>query len=111
MMDKALSDFSTNSLALVDKFINGTETYVKNVFDNAIESVKTTFGREQQPSQPKQVQVNVKVEGDANTAKMDEKQITNVLLQTIQNPSVSTAVSYSLDGGSAPSAATGMKNQ
>jgi hypothetical protein len=42
---------------------------------------------------------------------MDEKQITNVLLQTIQNPSVSTAVSYSLDGGSAPSAATGMKNQ
>ncbi len=111
MMDKALSDFSTNSLALVDKFINGTETYVKNVFDNAIESVKTTFGREQQPSQPKKLQIDVKVEGDANTAKMDEKQITNVLLQTIQNPSVSTAVSYSLDGGSAPSAATGMKNQ
>ena len=109
--DKALSDFSTNSLALVDKFINGTETYVKNVFDNAIESVKTTFGREQQPSQPKKLQIDVKVEGDANTAKMDEKQITNVLLQTIQNPSVSTAVSYSLDGGSAPSAATGMKNQ
>ena len=111
MMDKALSDFSTNSLTLVDKFINGTETYVKNVFDNAIESVKTTFGREQQPSQPKKLQIDVKVEGDANTAKMDEKQITNVLLQTIQNPSVSTAVSYSLDGGSAPSAATGMKNQ
>jgi hypothetical protein len=111
MMDKALSDFSTNSLALVDKYIKGTETYVKNVFDNAIESVKTTFGREQQPSQPKKLQIDVKVEGDANTAKMDEKQITNVLLQTIQNPSVSTAVSYSLDGGSAPSAATGMKNQ
>jgi hypothetical protein len=111
MMDKALSDFSTNSLALVDKYIKGTETYVKNVFDNAIESVKTTFGREQQPSQPKKLEIDVKVEGDANTAKMDEKQITNVLLQTIQNPSVSTAVSYSLDGGSAPSAATGMKNQ
>ena len=111
MMDKALSDFSTNSLTLVDKYIKGTETYVKNVFDNAIESVKTTFGREQQPSQPKKLEIDVKVEGDANTAKMDEKQITNVLLQTIQNPSVSTAVSYSLDGGSAPSAATGMKNQ
>jgi hypothetical protein len=111
IMDQAITDFGANFTSLAGKFIEGTETYVKNVFDNGIESLKSTFGREQTTAQPQTLNVNVKVEGDANTAKMDKEQITNSVLQGLQNPSSSNAMSYLLGGGSAPSADTGTKNK
>lgn len=111
IMDQAITDFGANFTSLAGKFIEGTETYVKNVFDNGIESLKTTFGREQKTSQPQTVNVNVKVEGDANTAKMNEEQITNTVIKGLQNPSTANAMSYVLGGGSAPSADTGTKNK
>jgi hypothetical protein len=110
IMNQAITDFGTNFSTLADKFFNGAQEYVNNVFDNGIESIKSTFGREQQTSQPQTVNVNVKVEGDANTAKMDKEQITNTVIQGLQNPSTANAMSYVLEGGSSPSAATGRKN-
>jgi hypothetical protein len=110
IMNQAITDFGTNFSTLADKFFNGAQEYVNNVFDNGIESIKSTFGREPQTSQPQTVNVNVKVEGDANTAKMDKEQITNTVIQGLQNPSTANAMSYVLEGGSSPSAATGRKN-
>jgi hypothetical protein len=41
---------------------------------------------------------------------MDKEQITKTVIQGLQNPSASNAMSYVLEGGSSPSAATGRKN-
>jgi hypothetical protein len=110
IMDKAKSDFLSGIGDVTQSFFDGTTGYVKNVFNDAISNVSSTFGRERQTSQPQTLTVNVKVEGDANTAKMDKEQITNTVIQGLQNPSTANAMSYVLDGGSSPSAATGRKN-
>ena len=111
IMNQAVTDFGTNFSTLADKFFDGAQEYVSNVFNNGIESIKSSFGREQTTPQPQTVNVNVKVEGDSNTAKMDKEQITNTVIQGLQNPSASNAMSYVLGGGSAPSADTGTKNK
>jgi hypothetical protein len=75
------------------------------------EDLKKTYSSDNKPvNETKTVNVNVKVEGDANTAKMDKDQITNALLKGLQDPNLSNELSYTIDGGSAPSAATGKKN-
>jgi hypothetical protein len=109
-MNKAKSDFLSGIDNVTQSFFEGTTEYVKNVFNDAITNVSSTFGR-QRTSEPQTVNVNVKVEGDSNTAKMDKEQITNTVIQGLQNPSASNAMSYVLGGGSAPSADTGTKNK
>jgi len=58
-------------------------------------------------NETKTVNVNVKVEGDANTAKMDKEQITRVLIESVNDPNTQTALG--LEGKNQLSAATGKK--
>jgi hypothetical protein len=58
-------------------------------------------------NETKTVNVNVKVEGDANTAKMDKEQITRVMIESVNDPNTQTALG--LEGKNQLSAATGKK--
>ena len=75
------------------------------------EDLKKTYSSDYKPAnEPQTINVNVKVEGDANTAKLDTDQVTTAVLKGVQDPNYSNAFTNALDGGSAPSAATGKKN-
>jgi len=108
---KAIADFTKGAIEIKDSFLSASESFVQNIIESRKDDLKQTYGSNNKPvNETKTVNVNVKVEGDANTAKMDKDQITNVVLKGFQDPNLSNELSYTLDGGSAPSAATGKKN-
>jgi hypothetical protein len=81
---------------------------VSNVFNNGIESIKSSFGREQQS----QTEVTHKHEGtlilkgEGNVNGVTQRNINDLL----SDPSNASQTNFLLNGGSAPSAATGKKN-
>ena len=83
-----------------------------NIIKGRQEDLKKTYSSDYKPvNETKTVNVNVKVEGDSNTAKMDKDQVTNVVITGLQDPNLANELYYTIDGGSAPSAATGSKNK
>jgi preprotein translocase subunit Sec63 len=109
---KAIADFTKGAIEIKDSFLSASESFVQNIIESRKDDLKQTYGSNNKPvNETKTVNVNVKVEGDANTAKMDKDQVTNALLQGLQDPNLSNELYYTIDGGSAPSAATGSKNK
>jgi hypothetical protein len=108
---KAIADFTKGAIEIKDSFLSASESFVQNIIESRKEDLKKTYSSDYKPAnQPQTINVNVKVEGDANTAKLDKNQVTTAVLQGLQDPNYSNAMSYTIDGGSAPSAATGKKN-
>lgn len=108
---KAIADFTKGAIEIKDSFLSASESFVQNIIESRKEDLKKTYSSDYKPAnQPQTINVNVKVEGDANTAKLDKDQVTTAVLQGLQDPNYSNAMSYTIDGGSAPSAATGKKN-
>jgi hypothetical protein len=108
VMNQAITDFGTNFSTLADNFFDGAQTYVKNVFDNGIESIKSTFGREQQSktevTHKHEGTLTLKGEGTVNGSTSRD---INDLFSDASNVS---QANFLLNGGSAPSASTGKKN-
>jgi hypothetical protein len=109
---KAMAEFTKGASAIKDSFLSASESFVTNVINSRKEDLKKTYSTEYKPvNETKTVNVNVKVEGDSNTAKMDKDQVTNVVITGLQDPNLANELYYTIDGGSAPSAATGSKNK
>ena len=109
---KAIADFTKGAVAIKESFLNASESFVANIIKGRQEDLKKTYSSDYKPvNETKTVNVNVKVEGDSNTAKMDKDQVTNVVITGLQDPNLANELYYTIDGGSAPSAATGSKNK
>jgi hypothetical protein len=109
---KAMAEFTKGASAIKDSFLSASESFVANVINSRKEDLKKTYSSDYKPAnETKTVNVNVKVEGDSNTAKMDKDQVTNVVITGLQDPNLANELYYTIDGGSAPSAATGSKNK
>jgi hypothetical protein len=108
VMNQAITDFGTNFSTLADNFFDGAKTYVKNVSDNGIESLKTTFGREQQSktevTHKHEGTLTLKGEGTVNGSTSRD------INDLFSDPSNVSQANFLLNGGSAPSASTGKKN-
>jgi len=108
---KAIADFTKGAIEIKDSFSHASERFVSELMKSRTDDLKKTYSSDYKPvNETKTVNLNVKVEGDSNTAKMDKDQITNAVLKGLQDPNLSNELSYTIDGGSAPSAATGKKN-
>lgn len=108
---KAIADFTKGAIEIKDSFLHASESFVSELMKSRTDDLKKTYSSDYKPvNETKTVNLNVKVEGDSNTAKMDKDQITNAVLKGLQDPNLSNELSYTIDGGSAPSAATGKKN-
>lgn len=101
---RAVPEIFSNVLSRSEEFITNSLTDIIKVVDKAY------TGEKKSQTEPQTVNVNVKVEGDANTSKMDKKEITNAVIQGIQDPNTANAMNSGLNGGTAPSAVTGGKN-
>jgi len=99
--------FETGFADLAKSFKQGFTSFVAGVKEDTIKNIEQNYSRN---TQPQTLNVNVKVEGDANTSKMDKKEITNAVIQGIQDPNTANAMNSGLNGGTAPSAVTGGKN-
>jgi len=108
---KAIADFTKGAIEIKDSFSHASERFVSELMKSRTDDLKKTYNSDYKPvNETKTVNLNVKVEGDSNTAKMDKDQITNAVLKGLQDSNLSNELSYTIDGGSAPSAATGKKN-
>lgn len=107
LKEEAKLAFEKGFADLSSSFKQGFTSFVSGVKEDTIKNIEQNYSRN---SQPQTVNVNVKVEGDANTSKMDEKQITKAVIQGIQDPNTANAMNSGLNGGTAPSAVTGGKN-
>ena len=104
--------FKTGAIEIKDSFLHASESFVSELMKSRTEDLKKTYSSDYKPvNETKTVNVNVKVEGDSNTAKMDKDQVTNVVITGLQDPNLANELYYTIDGGSAPSAATGSKNK
>lgn len=84
--------------------------FATNVIKDILSNVKNTYGSGNKSNEPQTVNLNVKLESDANTSKVDGDQVTKALVNSMQNPNTSNTILGVLNGGSAPSAVTGGKN-
>ena len=75
--------------------------------NNILKTVGEAYSKPVQVNENRTVNVNVKVEGDANTAKMDKEQITRVMIESVNDPNTQTALG--LEGKNQLSASTGKK--
>jgi hypothetical protein len=107
---KAVSDLTTASGEIFKNFFDSGTEFVQTAKEGIIKSFEKQYNN-QSTTQTQTLNVNVKVEGDANTSKMDKKEITNALVQVIQDPNTANAMNSGLNGGTAPSAMTGGKNK
>jgi hypothetical protein len=83
------------------------ETALSETTQSVLSRVDKAYLQPPTVNETKTVNVNVKVEGDANTAKMDKEQITRVLIESVNDPNTQTALG--LEGKNQLSAATGKK--
>jgi hypothetical protein len=83
------------------------ETALSETTQSILSRVDKAYLQPSTVNETKTVNVNVKVEGDANTAKMDKEQITRVLIESVNDPNTQTALG--LEGKNQLSAATGKK--
>jgi hypothetical protein len=97
------SDLSAKGVAMLESIANGVLKDTKDILAKAYMEKPTT-------KTELTINANVKVEGDANTKNMNKEEITNAVLQGIQNPTSANAMTSALAGGTAPTATTGAKN-
>ena len=112
--EKASQDALTQFVANAAKIEEESKIKIQASFDATLKSIQDTFNKAynpQKPAAPQTVNVNVKVEGDANTSQMNTEQITGAVIKGIQDPTAANAVVKATSGGNAPSATTGGKNQ
>ena len=83
------------------------ETALSETTQSVLSRVDKAYLQPPTVNETKTVNVNVKVEGDANTAKMDKEQITRVMIESVNDPNTQTALG--LEGKNQLSAATGKK--
>jgi len=107
---KAVSDLTTSSAEIFKNFFDSGTEFVQTAKEGIVKSFEKQYNN-QSTNQTQTLNLNVKVEGDANTSKMDKKEITNALVQVIQDPNTANAMNSGLNGGTAPSAMTGGKNK
>lgn len=98
--EKGFSDLATS-------FKEGFTSFVAGVKADTIKNVEQNYNRN---PQPQTVNLNVKLEGDANTAKVDGDQLTKALINSVQDPNTANAMKSGINGGTSPSAVTGGKN-
>ncbi|NBP00816.1 MAG: hypothetical protein EBU90_11915 [Proteobacteria bacterium] len=107
LKEEAKLAFEKGFADLASSFKQGFVNFVAGVKEDTIKNVEQNYSRN---TEPKTLNINVKVEGDANTSKMDKKEISNTLKQVIQDPNTANEINSGLNGGTAPSAITGGKN-
>lgn len=110
---KGASDAFNQFVANAAKIEEESKKNIQASFDATLKSIQETFNKAYNPqkSEPQTVNVNVKVEGDANTSQMNTDQVTNAVIKGLQDPTSANAVVKATNGGNAPSATTGGKNQ
>ena len=112
--EKGSQDALTQFVANAAKIEEESKIKIQASFDATLKSIQDTFNKAynpQKPAEPQTVNVNVKVEGDVNTSKMNTEQITGAVIKGLQDPTSATAMVKATNGGNAPSATTGGKNQ
>ena len=97
------ADLSAKGVAMLESIANGVLKDTKDILAKAYMEKPTT-------KTELTINANVKVEGDANTKNMNKEEITNAVLQGLQDPTSANAMSNVLGGGTAPTATTGAKN-
>jgi hypothetical protein len=105
-MNKAKSDFLSGIDNVTQSFFEGTTEYVKNVFNDAITNVSSTFGRQQNTEVVHKHEGTLTLKGEGNVNGVTQRNINDLL----SDPSNASQTNFLLNGGSAPSAATGKKN-
>ena len=88
----------------------------ESFLNNSLEDFKTVVGKsylgeKKFENEPQTINVNVKVEGDSNTSKMNSREITNAVVSGIQDPNTRNAMNLGLNDANGLSATTGGKNQ
>jgi hypothetical protein len=106
IMNKAKSDFLSGIDNVTKSFFEGTTVYVKNVFNDAITNVSSTFGRQKNTEVVHKHEGTLTLKGEGNVNGVTQRNINDLL----SDPSNASQTNFLLNGGSAPSAATGKKN-
>lgn len=97
------------------KLVGDMDAKFKEQVDKVQEKLISNFKEEYLKTNDKNIKtehtytVNVKVEGDANTGKMDKAQITDAVIQGITDPIKASEMNANLNPKNAPSASTGTK--
>ena len=93
-------------------YFQKAESFVNNSLEDIITVVsKSYLGEKKFENEPQTINVNVKVEGDSNTSKMNYREITNAVVSGIQDPNTRNAMNLGLNDANGLSATTGGKNQ
>ena len=110
---KAMEDFVKGASAIKDSFLSASESFVANVINSRKEDLKKTYSSDYKPvNETKTLNVNWNITGDPNVTKNINQETFDKMLNTsTTDPNTKVMVSSNLDGGSAPSAATGSKNK
>ena len=110
---KAMAEFTKGASAIKDSFLSASESFVANVINSRKEDLKKTYSSDYKPvNETKTVNVNWNITGDPNVTKNINQETFDKMLNTsTTDPNTKVMVSSNLDGGSAPSAATGSKNK
>ena len=106
MMDKAKKDFLDGFGNVAKSFFDGTTDYVKKVFDDTLTNVSSTFGRQQNSEVTYKHEGTITLKGEGTVNGVTARNINDLL----SDPSNASATNFLLNGGNAPSAATGKKN-
>ena len=107
--EAALTQFVTNAA----KIEEDSKKNIQASFDATMKSIAETFNKAYNPqkSEPQTVNVNVKLETDVNTSKLNTPEVKDAIIKAFQDPTTANATNNALSGGNAPSATTGGKNQ
>ena len=111
--NKALEDFGKAVPEVLGGFFDSASSFVSNVVSDTFEKFKTTYLDGNNPTEPqtKNVNVNWTINGDPNVTKNINQETFNKMLDTSTlDPNTKVTVNSNLNGGTAPSAATGRKN-
>ena len=110
---KAMAEFTKGASAIKDSFLSASESFVTNVINSRKEDLKKTYSSDYKPvNETKTFNVKWNITGDPNVTKNINQETFDKMLNTsTTDPNTKVMVSSNLDGGSAPSAATGSKNK
>jgi hypothetical protein len=110
---KAMAEFTKGASDIKDSFLSASESFVANVINSRKEDLKKTYSSDYKPvNETKTFNVNWNITGDPNVTKNINQETFDKMLNTsTTDPNINVMVSSNLDGGSAPSAATGSKNK
>ncbi len=109
---RGLKAFEEAIPAVFGGYFEKAESFVNNSLEDFKTVVsKSYLGEKKFENEPQTINVNVKVEGDSNTSKMNYREITNAVVSGIQDPNTRNAMNLGLNDANGLSATTGGKNQ